>query len=59
MLTSIQNFVKSVYIQEKKLRVCIMDPMYPKNNNHFKKSHSIILLGYTHRLMGQQIIYYL
>ena len=58
MLTSIQNFVKSIYIQERFTSLCY-GPMYPKNDNHFKKSHSIILLGYTHRLMGQQNIYYL
>ena len=26
-----------------------------QNDNYFKKSHSIILLGYAHGLIGQQI----
>ena len=53
MLISIQNFVKTVYIQEK-LSVCSMS-LCIQNDNYFKKSHSIILFGYAHRLIEQQI----
>ena len=50
MLVSIQNYVKTVPIQEK-LSVCIMS-LFIQNDNYFKKSCSIILLIYAHRLMG-------
>ena len=50
MLISIQNYAKTVSIQEK-LSVCIMS-LCIQNDNYFKKSCSIILLSYAHRLIG-------
>ena len=55
MLISIQNYAKTIYIQEK-LSVCIMS-LCIQNDNYFKKSHSIILLSYAHRLIGIMNIY--